>query len=562
MNANQKIESTLIGEFLVSQGLVSAQDIDQALRVQQKVGGRIGQLLMRAGAISEDVLLDCLSTQLQMPILGKTGKEPSLSDIQLNAETHGLNMDWMFDQQVVVWADQDRLCYTAQDVLSTSILEALSVMLPDSTPVAHLSTSQSLGRLLSYVRSSTLSQQDDNLQRLIEMAEDGPTVELVNNIMAQAGDLNASDVHVEPEQDAFKVRFRVDGVLRTQHNLPSDRFNALVSRVKLISNIDIAERRLPQDGRFSTRVGGKDYEIRVSTLPGVDGESLVMRLLPKEREEMQLDRLGMRVDHMDLMKRWMRQPHGIVLVTGPTGSGKSSTLYAAIDDSNDGVRKIITVEDPVEFKLPGVTQVQTHAEIGLTFASALRSILRQDPDVVMVGEIRDLETAEMAIQASLTGHLVLSTMHTNDAVSAFVRLTDMGIEPFLVATPIVGVQAQRLVRRVCQACSIADEQPTISADLRDRLDDMASAGEASDWRLPQGCSVCSHTGYKGRLGIYELIPVTEQLQEMILAGKSLDDMRRSLALKGTRFMKEDGLLKARAGMTTIDEVLRVTSFQE
>ena len=257
MNTVKQVEATLIGEILITKGLITSQDVDQSLRAQQKVGGRLGQSLMRAGAISEDILLECLSEQQEIQLLGKDVDEPTISDIYEFVEEHSLNFEWLLDQEVVVWADGDTVCYTTQDILSTPVAEALTAILPDTRLIPYLSTSQTLGKLLSYLRSSTLSSQDDNLLQLIEMAEDGPTVELVNNIMAQAGDLNASDIHFEPEEDSFKVRFRVDGVLRTQHNLPYDRFNALVSRVKLISNIDIAERRLPQDGRFSTRVGGQ-----------------------------------------------------------------------------------------------------------------------------------------------------------------------------------------------------------------------------------------------------------------------------------------------------------------
>lgn len=559
--AHQVSESLMLGELLVLKGIVTNHDIERALDAQKKVGGRLGNLLMRAGSISEDILLDCLSEQLQIPILGKTIDEPSISDILKLIEENDLDANWMIDQQVVVWRDDEDTYYSTNDILSASLQEALAALLPDLDLQPCLASGQILSRLLSFIEPAS-DGHDESVQYLIEMAEEAPTIELVNNILAQAADANASDVHVEPEEDGFKVRYRVDGVLHTRHQLPRDRFNAVVSRIKLISNIDIAERRLPQDGRFSTRSGGREFEIRVSSLPGVNGESLVLRLLPKEREEMRLDRLGMLQDHYDLFRRWMHEPHGIVLVTGPTGSGKSSTLYAAIDESNDGVRKIITVEDPVEFKLPGITQVQAHSEIGLTFASALRSILRQDPDVVLVGEIRDLETAEMAIQASLTGHLVLSTIHTNDAISVFTRLTDMGIEPFLVATPIIGVQAQRLVRRVCLSCSTKEEKLPLSMEQLSELERFQSDEDAANWRKPQGCKECNHTGYKGRIGIYELIEVAEDIQEMILSGRSINDMRKTLSERSVRFMREDGLLKARAGITTVEEVMRVTSYQE
>ena len=560
-NIDQDETQQLLGDILVRKGLVAGEDVDRALHAQNELGGRLGALLMRAGALSEDVLLDVLSEQLQLSVIGLTVDEPNMSDIVGFVDKNDIDANWLLDQQVIIWSAGEELYFTALDILSIPLLEGLDSILKGRQCTPCLVSNQLLTRLLGYIKS-TITAQDESVQYLIEMAEEAPTIELVNNILAQAVDAEASDIHIEPEEDGFKVRYRIDSVLHTRHHLPLDRFSAVISRIKLISNIDIAERRMPQDGRFSTRSSGREFEIRVSSLPSVNGESLVLRLLPKEREELRLDRLGMYTDHYELMTRWMQEPHGIVLVTGPTGSGKSTTLYAAIDESNDGVRKIITVEDPVEFKLPGITQVQAHTEIGLTFAAALRSILRQDPDVVLVGEIRDLETAEMAIQASMTGHLVLSTIHTNDAISVFTRLIDMGIEPFLVATPIIGVQAQRLVRRVCQDCSTVEDQVPLTGDEVLELEKFLPVSEPANWRRAEGCALCNHTGYRGRIGIYELIEVGDEIQELILAGKSIHDHRRFLADHGVRFMRDDGLLKARSGLTTVEEVMRVTSYQD
>jgi general secretion pathway protein E len=344
------------------------------------------------------------------------------------------------------------LC-AARDPLLPSLREAMRHAFPGRRVHWCLCRAQDLERMLDglahHARSDEWGGGDE--QQLRAMAEEAPVVELVSNLMAQAVEQRASDIHLEPEERTFSVRFRIDGVLHNRLSLPRDRFDAVASRLKLISGMDIAERRLPQDGRLSTRVGGQEMDIRVSALPGVHGESIVMRLLPKERKELGLERLGFEADHLAMMKAWTAEANGIVLVTGPTGSGKSTTLYASLAAANDGLKKIITVEDPVEFQLPAITQIQAHPDIGLTFANALRSILRQDPDVIMIGEIRDLETAQIAVQAALTGHLVLSTLHTNDAISAFTRLIDMGVEPFLVATPVRAVQAQRLVRRLCTA---------------------------------------------------------------------------------------------------------------
>ena len=312
------------------------------------------------------------------------------------------------------------------------------------------------------------------------------------------------------------------------------------------------------------RASGAEMDIRVSVLPGVHGESIVMRLLPKERANLNLEWLGMESDHLAQFSRWSKEPHGIVLVTGPTGSGKSTSLYAALDGANDRSKKIITVEDPVEYKLPGITQIQTHSEIGYDFARALRAILRQDPDVIMIGEIRDLETAEIAVQSALTGHLVLSTLHTNDALSAFTRLLDMGVEPFLVASSVRAVQAQRLVRRLCANCATPAEPPAaiveIAQQLKERYPKQLTSAPA--WRIPQGCPQCRGSGYRGRMGIYELVEVTAAIQDAVMrratAGEMVDIARRD----GYRSLREDGLIKAWRGLTSVDEVLRVTGAGE
>jgi general secretion pathway protein E len=376
-------------------------------------------------------------------------------------------------------------------------------------------------------------------------------------MFSQAIDQRASDVHVEPEEHTFFVRYRVDGVLYEHLNLPKERFNPIASRIKLISGLDIAERRLPQDGRLNIRVSGQDLDVRVSCLPGVHGESIVMRLLPKERQTSRLDRLGFAPDHLRLFNEWISEPHGIILVTGPTGSGKSTTLYAALDAINDRTQKIITVEDPVEYQLRGITQVQAHSEIGYTFAQALRSILRQDPDIVMIGEIRDRETSEIAIQAALTGHMVLSTLHTNDAVSAFTRLIDMGVEPFLVATSVRAVQAQRLVRRLCEC---ARPQEPLAAVKRRVQEIMPTelAHQPARWKTAVGCTKCQQTGYLGRVGIYELVYITPELQTLVLQRSAASELRRVAAKQGFRTLREDGWIKAYLGITSVEEVLRTT----
>ncbi|HQW60538.1 MAG TPA: GspE/PulE family protein, partial [Thermomonas sp.] len=520
----------------------------------------IGSVLMRIGAVSEDNLLQVLSRQLGLPVMGADVPAPDEDMVRLTAAQAPTGIDWLLDQQLLVWPGEgsDLFC-AARDPLLPALREAMRHAYPGRKVLWCLCRAQDLERMLDalahHARSDEWGGGDE--QQLRAMAEEAPVVELVSNLMAQAVEQRASDIHLEPEERIFAVRFRIDGVLHTRLQLPRDRFDAVASRLKLISGMDIAERRLPQDGRLSTRVGGQEMDIRVSALPGVHGESIVMRLLPKERKELGLERLGFESDHLAMMQAWTAEANGIVLVTGPTGSGKSTTLYAALAAANDGLKKIITVEDPVEFQLPAITQIQAHPDIGLTFANALRSILRQDPDVIMIGEIRDLETAEIAVQAALTGHLVLSTLHTNDAISAFTRLIDMGVEPFLVATPIRAVQAQRLVRRLCTQCARPHAVPhNIEAEAA-VFAHKVLPGMAPRWMEAVGCPNCMNTGYRGRLGIYEMVPVSEAMQHLIVSGASVNEMKKLARDEGHRFLRDDGLLKAWQGLTTVEEVLRV-----
>ena len=550
----------LLGELLQRDGLVDAADLERGLDLQSRIGGRLGSVLMRIGALSEDNLLQALSAQLGLPVLGVDYPLPDEEALRAFGSSAPAGLDWLVDQQALVWLDsEDRLYCAARDPLLPALGEAMRHAFPGRRVHFCLCRAQDLERMLDALARSALAGGSDSgdVQHLREMAEEAPVVELVSNLLAQAVEQRASDLHLEPEERQFSVRFRIDGVLHARLQLPRERFDAVASRLKLISGMDIAERRLPQDGRMSTRVGRQEMDIRVSALPGVHGESIVMRLLPKERKELGLDRLGFEADHLAMMKGWTSEANGIVLVTGPTGSGKSTTLYAALAATNDGMKKIITVEDPVEFQLPAITQIQAHPDIGLNFATALRSILRQDPDVIMIGEIRDLETAEIAVQAALTGHLVLSTLHTNDAISAFTRLIDMGVEPFLVATPIRAVQAQRLVRRLCE-CTVPGEIPPALHAEAERVAAQVLPGMPAQWMEAVGCPKCLGTGYRGRLGIYEMIPVSEQMQHLIVSGASVNEMKALARSEGHRFLREDGLLKAWQGVTTVEEVLRVT----
>ena len=549
-----------IGDLLVEEGLVSRADVNKALAFRQQYGGRIGSILVRLGALSEESLLPVLSTQLGTPLLEANDRPVDTSALRSVAERSGLLLDWWIDNGVVAWEVADeRILVIARDILDPSINEILSKHLNKLQWEWRLARTQDIDRMLDGLNHFSSEDDDlnDEVSHLRELAEEAPVIEMVNNVLAQAMDQRASDVHIEPEEQLFHVRMRIDGILHTRLTLPINRYPAVASRIKLISGMDIAERRLPQDGRLSVRVSGREVDIRASSVPAVHGESLVLRLLPKERKELSLGSLGMVARDLALFRKWVREPHGIVLVTGPTGSGKSTTLYGALEDVNQRDRKIITVEDPVEYQVSGVTQIQASAEIGYTFARALRAILRQDPDVIMIGEIRDLETAEIAVQSALTGHLVLSTLHTNDAVSAFTRLIDMGVESFLVATSVRAVQAQRLVRRLCPHCSAPAHAPPAVGEMVEPL--VRAAGhKPAQWMQAVGCAKCQGSGYLGRVGIYELVDVTPELQELVVSRATAEQMRAMVAAQGGRTLREDGLIKAWAGSTTVEEVIRVT----
>jgi general secretion pathway protein E len=555
-----------IGEMLIEAGAISADDLARALAFQETYGGRLGSILQRLGSVAEDRLLEALSAQLGMRI-ATADLIPIDPQVYHDAMAlSGLPPDWWADQDALIYADRTRegtMCVIARDPLASPLQEILADAFRDYTIESFLITSADLDRAIDSLEHSMGRDSDrvvDEISHLRELAEEAPVIELVNNLLAQAFNSNASDIHIEPAERQFRVRLRVDGVLTTHLILPRDRFDAVASRIKLISGLDIAERRLPQDGRLSARLSGEAIDIRVSSLPGTFGESLVLRLLPKERKQFKLDLLGMNVEDLAHYRAWVREPHGIILITGPTGSGKSTTLYATLEEINDGSSKIITVEEPVEYNIQGISQVQAHSDIGYTFARALRAILRQDPDRIMVGEIRDLETAEIAVQAALTGHMVFSTIHTNDAIGAFPRLIDMGVEPFLVASSVRAVVAQRLVRQLCPHCSVPETPSNeITELLAPALKRRASLrAQPANWRRAVGCKQCQGIGYKGRFGIYEMINVSGPLQDAIMRRAITQDMADIAREAGFLSLREDGLTKARAGRTTVEEVLRVT----
>ena len=401
--------------------------------------------------------------------------------------------------------------------------------------------------------------EEESVDHLLDMASEGPVIRLVNLIISKAIEARASDIHFEPFENQFRVRYRIDGVLHDVESPPKRLQAAIISRIKIMAKLNIAERRLPQDGRIMLRVKGKEIDFRVSTIPTIHGESIVLRILDKGSIVLDIEKLGFPEDILNEFKELIKRPHGIILVTGPTGSGKTTTLYCALEKINSPDKKIITVEDPVEYQLRGVNQIQVKPSIGLNFANALRSIVRQDPDVILIGEIRDSETAEIAIHSALTGHLVFSTLHTNDAPSAITRLIDMGMEDYLLSSTIIGVLAQRLVRTACPQCRTPY---TPNAAILRELE----AGDVDPSRLQffdvKGCPNCAYTGYWGRTGIFEYFKITEEIQRLILKKKGSHILKEVARKKGMRTLREDGWAKAKAGVTTISEVLRVTQEEE
>jgi general secretion pathway protein E/type IV pilus assembly protein PilB len=451
----------------------------------------------------------------------------------------------------------------AVDAVSAATGETVTPVLASITEVTKLIKSQ-LGVGAQTIEGLIAQSDEDEVQLLDEISFDGSdaaeaaqqasVVRLVNDILTEAVNARASDIHMESQASGMKIRYRVDGILQTQPVPPElDRFQAaIVSRLKIMSKMNIAEKRVPQDGRIKLIVSGREVDIRVSVIPMLHGEGVVMRVLDKDAMSFSLRGIGMEQDTYDAFHHLIRQPHGIVLVTGPTGSGKTTTLYSALAEIRSERTKIITTEDPIEYQLDGINQIQVHAKVGLTFAASLRSILRHDPDVVLVGEIRDHETAENAVQASLTGHMVFSTLHTNDAAGAFMRLVDMGVEPFLVTSTVEGVMAQRLVRTLCNACKEA------YMPAHDEVPDDFPIDQAKPVFRPKGCRACNGVGYSGRLGIYELLATTDKVRQLANERKPTHEIKAAAIEGGMRTLREDGWLKVLTGRTSIDEVLRVT----
>jgi len=554
--------SRLLGEIFVQEGLTTPDVVERALARAQTTGELVGEALVALGAVTEDDVLRALALQQNLPYLWRE-EMPSTVPVLKNVSAKYLRQYRVcpisIEGSVLTVASADPLNTLIADELRQAT--GLSIKLVVSSPAGILEAidrsydgaATPLQRIVEGMEDEGGPGGDEDVNHLRDMAFEAPVVRLVNLLVENAISAEASDIHIEPFEDTLRIRYRIDGLLYDQEAPPRRLQAAVTSRIKIMAEMNIAERRLPQDGRIRVTLHGQRVDIRVSTMPTVHGESIVMRILQRSTVFLPLEKLGFPTNTLARFESLIKRPHGIVLVTGPTGSGKTTTLYAALDKINSPGVKIITVEDPVEYQLKGVNQIPVKAKIGLTFANGLRHIVRQDPDVILVGEIRDLETAEIAIQASLTGHLVFSTLHTNDAPGAITRLQDMGVEPYLVASVLEGVLAQRLVRRICASCRVPDTPS--QADL-DALGIRASA-DVTLYK-GKGCDDCRGTGYRGRSAIYEMFGIDEDARSLVLRRASSRDIRVHAIERGMITLRLDGWQRACEGVTTVEEILRVT----
>ena len=541
-----------LGELLIRKGLLDADDLEQALELQRERGDKIGKILVDLGFVNPRDVLATLSEQLQIPLLAADDFPPVLPEVE--RITPKYMRQFLF---LPIRVDDTKLTVAMADPLDFETVATLRQFSGLNVKGVLAAEQEILDAIDKYFGEqeqegdSEFGAGDDSdaaqIEHLRDMASEAPVIRLVNGMISRALELRASDIHLEPFEKDFRVRFRVDGVLHDQEAPQRELRAAVISRIKLMARLNIAERRLPQDGRIKIKALGHEVDLRVSTLPMLYGESVVMRLLDRSAGDFyDLDNLGFDDLMLHRMEHFTKLPHGIFLVTGPTGSGKSTTLYSALKLINGPQKKIITIEDPVEYQMNGINQIHVNPQIGLTFAAGLRHIVRQDPDVIMVGEIRDRETADMSIRSALTGHFVYSTLHTNDAPSAITRLTDMGVENYLLTSSLVAVLAQRLVRKICRHCK-----------TEDGLVDTPAGMQIRTWR-GAGCEQCIGTGYSGRVGIFELMEMNEELRRLIMHNEDASVLTDSARRNGMRNLREDGWEKIARGVTTVEEVLRVT----
>jgi type IV pilus assembly protein PilB len=560
-----------LGQLLLEEGVISKEQLQEALNDQMRSRERLGTILIKKGFITDIDLANALARQLKLPLVNplKINIPDEIQNLimQETAEKYqaipfGLagNVLHVATSDPTNRLMTDDLRFLTQKAIKIHVApeNAIKQILEHRKAQSNDSLDEALKLLSEDIEVTSETQEDLDLSELQGDATNAPVVKLVNSLLTDAIRKKASDIHIEPYEKILRIRYRIDGILYEIMRPPVKYKNAIASRVKIMSNLDIAERRLPQDGRIKAKILGKEIDFRVSCLPTIFGEKIVLRILDKSNLQLDMTQLGFEPDQLDAFRKAIYQPYGMVLVTGPTGSGKTTTLYSALTELNKTERNISTVEDPVEYNLPGINQVQVHEAIGLTFAAALRAFLRQDPDIIMVGEIRDYETAEIAIKAALTGHLVLSTLHTNDAPSTITRLINMGVEPFLVASALNLALAQRLVRKLCDQCKVIDD--TITPDL------LLDIGVPEHWIeegftcfKARGCSACNNTGYRGRIALYEVMPIHDELQELILANAPAAEIKKEAVRLGMKTLRLSGLNKVREGVTSVEEVMRVTS---
>ena len=564
------MQTSRLGDLLVKNNLITKEQLTRALDEQKDSGGqlRLGTILIKDGVISEPDLTSFLSKQYGVPSINLADFEvdPAVVKIipaEISQKYQIIPVNRAGSTLIVAMSDPSNI-FAIDDIKFMTGYNVEVVVASESAVKTSIDRyydqSASLADVMSDLDMDDLEvvgEEDEvDISSLERATEDAPVVKLVNLILTDAIKKKASDIHIEPYERVFRVRYRIDGVLYEVMKPPLKLKNAITSRLKIMAELDIAERRLPQDGRIKIKLGGgKDMDFRVSVLPTLFGEKVVLRLLDKSSLQLDMTKLGYEPGALEHFKKEIHKPYGMVLVTGPTGSGKTVSLYSALSDLNKTSENISTAEDPVEFNFAGINQVQMHEDIGLNFAAALRSFLRQDPDIIMIGEIRDFETAEIAVKAALTGHMVLSTLHTNDAPATINRLLNMGIEPFLVSSAVNLITAQRLARRVCSECKVVEEVP-----IQALIDAGVPPDEAPAYVCYRGtgCSKCNNTGYKGRVGFYQVMPMLEEIRELILNGANTAEIKRESMRLGIKTMRQSGLTKLQEGITSFEEVLRVT----
>ncbi|MBI4549449.1 MAG: type II secretion system ATPase GspE [Candidatus Omnitrophica bacterium] len=555
-----------LGEQLIEKGLLQVSQLERAEKEAQRVGEPLRKVLLKLGYVSEDVLMTHLADELNIPFI-------SLSNFIIMPEVVRLVPEVLARKYTLI------PIFKVGDTISVAMADPLNIFATDELKLKtrfdietclapedeiknainqYYSVSEDMGKVIQNLEAETVGMsvegsEETDMKKLESLIEEAPVIKLVNMVFLEAVRQGASDIHIEPEESFLRIRYRVDGVMHETTTIPRKLQPAVISRIKILASMDIAERRIAQDGRIQIRVGPKQIDLRVSVVPTVYGENVVIRLLDMTQMAVKLSDLGLSAGNSKIYDRLIRYPYGIVLITGPTGSGKTTTLYASLNQINDVAKNIITIEDPVEYRLAMIRQIQVNTKVDLTFASGLRSVLRQDPDIVMVGEIRDEETARIAIQAALTGHLVFSTVHTNDAAGAVSRLIDMGIEPFLVSSSVIGIVAQRLVRVLCKECKApykASKEELETLGIKDANVEVTLYG-------PTGCNACRKLGFKGRMAIHEVLAPDNEMKRLIIKRVSSNELKEFAVAKGMKTLVLDGLEKARAGLTSVEEILRV-----